>query len=188
MVKRNKYKEFIFLDYPDFKPNLSPREIFKLGSFGGTYWRSIYSNVTKKTYKNEHKKFPQSWWKGIPEDWLVRPWNEYDKNINKYKVKVGTTLEFWESKGWITKWDPYGWIQWYCNFFLGRRCPDDERQIKRWLQTAGPNSRFRIWFVNQSIKKDCKWNDDTCIPRIKQTLIHWGYLINLRDFNKLKNK
>ena len=30
----------------DFKPNLSPRQMFKLGSFGGTYWRPIYSNIT----------------------------------------------------------------------------------------------------------------------------------------------
>ena len=33
-----KYK---FPDYPEFTPYLSPREIFKLGSFGGTYWRPI---------------------------------------------------------------------------------------------------------------------------------------------------
>ena len=38
----------IFKDYPDFRPNLTPREIFKLGSFGGTYWRPIYSSVVDK--------------------------------------------------------------------------------------------------------------------------------------------
>jgi hypothetical protein len=102
---------YIFKDYPEFRPNLSPREMFK-ASFGGTYWRYIYSNITKKEYKNEHKKFPKSWFKGIPEDHLTRPWNEYDKNVNRFGVKVGTTLEFWESKHWITKYDPYGWAQW----------------------------------------------------------------------------
>jgi hypothetical protein len=188
MPTKNSRGEYVFKDYPEFRPNLSPRDIFKLGSFGGTYWRPIYSHVTKKEYKNEHKKFPKSWWNGIPENWFTRPWNEYDKSINRYGVKVGTTLEFWEHKHWISKYDPYGWVQWYCNFFLGRRCPDDERQINRWLQTAGPNSRFRIWLVNQSIKKKCKWNDDNCVPRIKQTLIHWGYLINLHDFNEIKNR
>ena len=30
-----------FKDYPEFQPNLTPREIFKLGSFGGTYWLSL---------------------------------------------------------------------------------------------------------------------------------------------------
>ena len=60
----------IFKDYPDFKPNLTPREIFELGSFGGTYWRPIYSSITKKKYKNVHHKYPTSWWKGIPETHL----------------------------------------------------------------------------------------------------------------------
>ena len=48
MPKKNGKGEIIFKDYPDFRPNLTPREMFKLGSFGGTYWRPIYSSVTKK--------------------------------------------------------------------------------------------------------------------------------------------
>ena len=44
----------IFKDYPDFQPNLTPRDIFELGSFGGTYWRPIYSSVTGQNYKNIH--------------------------------------------------------------------------------------------------------------------------------------
>ena len=50
--KKNSKNEIIFKDYPDFKPNLTPQEIFELGSFGGTYWRPIYSSITKKKYKN----------------------------------------------------------------------------------------------------------------------------------------
>ena len=107
MPKKDKNGNIIFKDYPEFTPNLTPREMFKLGSFGGTYWRPIYSDITKKNYKNIHKKYPNSWWKSIPESHLTKPWDEYDKNINKYKVKVGTTLEFWEDKGWITKYHPY---------------------------------------------------------------------------------
>lgn len=183
MPKRNSNKEFIFDDYPDFRPNLSPREIFKAGSFGGTYWRPIYSRVTKKHYKNVHKKYPASWWKGIPIDWLTRPWDQYDKNINKYKVKVGTTLEFWEDKGWISKYHSYGWVMWYCDFFMGKRCPDDERQIDRWKKTAGPNSRFRIWLVHQIVAKKGKYNDYDISPAIRQTLLHWAYELSLRDFN-----
>ena len=94
MPRKNKNGEIVFKDYPEFRPNLTPREIFKAGSFGGTYWRPIYSSVTNKKYKNIHKKYPQSWWKGIPEDHLTRSFDNYDKSINTYGVMVGTTLEY----------------------------------------------------------------------------------------------
>ena len=101
-IKRKSKKKDI-----EFKPNLTPRQVIKLGSFGGTYWRPIKSDVTGKSYKNKHKVYPSSWWSGIPEDHMTRSWEDYDKNINKYKVKVGTTLEFWESKKWINAQNPY---------------------------------------------------------------------------------
>ena len=189
MPKRNSNKEIIFSDFTEFRPNLTPREIVKLGSFGGTYWRPIYSSITDKNYKNIHKKYPKSWWKGIPDDWLTLDWNDYDKSINKYGVKVGTTLEFWETKGWISKYHPFGWVQWYCDFYMGKRGPDDERQIKRWLGTAGPNSRFRKWLVSLIKKKGGEWNDNNISPKIRQTLQHWGYRLTKRDYNRiLKDK
>lgn len=184
--KKNSYGEIIFEDAPEFKPNLTPKEIFKLGSFGGTYWRPIYSTITKKNYKNKHKKY--KFLKGISDNFMIKPWNKYDKNINKYKVKVGTTLRFWESKKWIKEPDIYGWVMWYCEYYSGRRTPDDERQIKRWLQTAGPNSRFRLRLINILIKKKKKYNDFTVSPKIRQTLQHWGYKLTLRDLSKIKKK
>ena len=57
MPRKNKDGEIIFKDYPYFKPNLTPREIFFLGSFGGTYWRPIYSSITKKKYEKQHIKY-----------------------------------------------------------------------------------------------------------------------------------
>ena len=56
MIKRKPYTEIIFKDSKDFRPNLTPREIFSLGSFGGTYWRPIYSSITKKKYRMNKKK------------------------------------------------------------------------------------------------------------------------------------
>ena len=114
---KNKRGEYIFEDYPDFRPNLSPRDIFILGSFGGTYWRPIKSAVTNKKYKNEYLDYPEEWWEGIPKRKLTKSWGKYDKKINKYGVKVGQTLEEWEDKDWITKYHPYCWVQWYSDFY-----------------------------------------------------------------------
>ena len=57
--KKNKDGEVIFKDYPEFTPNLTPKEIFSLGSFGGTYWRDIISSVTNKEYQNIHMTYPK---------------------------------------------------------------------------------------------------------------------------------
>ena len=170
-----------FSDYPEFRPNLSPREMFKLGSFGGTYWRPIYSGVNEKNYKNVHKKYPKSWWNDIPEDHLSSP--DYDKEKNKYKVKVGTSLEFWESKDWIKSSHPYGWVHWYCDFYLGKRSRDDQRQINRWKGLAGTNGRFMKFLVTQIQKKRGQYDNFEISPKIRQVLQHWGYKLTKKDYD-----
>ncbi len=184
-MKRNKYGELLFADYPEFRPNLTPREIFKMGSFGGTYWRPIHSAVTRKNHRGAHLKY--DWWAGIPDDFLTS--SIYDKKKNKYGVKVGTTLEYWESKHWIAKSHPYGWVQWYCDFCSGKRCADDARQISRWLKTAGPESRFRKHLIRLCYESGGFAKAAGVSPKICQTLQHWGYALTSRDYREaLKNK
>ena len=168
-----------------FKPNLTPYQVLKMGSFGGTYWRPIYSGETDKSLKkqyleNQHLKY--NW--DLPDKLLTKSFGEYDKNINKYKVKVGQTLADWEAKKWITKHDPYGWFQWYCNYSKGRRTPDDLRQLERWHNLTGPNGRFKKYLITLIVKKNGKWNDYSISPKIRQTLQHWGYKLTAEDFKK----
>ena len=175
-----------FEDYPEFKPNLTPEDVIKLGSFGGTYFREIDSNITNKTYKNKYKKyFSESFLKKYkPEKYLIKPFNKYDKNVNKYKVKCGQTLEQWEINKWIKEYDPYGWFEWYCNFYKGRRIKEeDERQIKRWLNFAGPKGRFKKRLINMIKNKNTKYNDFTVSPVIRQSLQHWAYKITKKDIS-----
>jgi len=108
--------------------------------------------------------------------------SKYDKKVNKYGVKCGSELEDWEKSGWMHEQDPYGWFQWYCRFYMGRRTDDDERQIKRWLALAGPKGRFKNRLVNMiKNKKDAKYDDESISPVIRQTLLHWGYQITPGD-------
>ena len=41
----------------DFGPNKTPIEIIKEGTFGGTYFRDVYSNIKKKWSKHSWKEF-----------------------------------------------------------------------------------------------------------------------------------
>ena len=51
--------------------------------------------------------------------------------VNRFKVRAGQSLQEWEKAGWIWSGDPRGWAEWYCRFWGGRRCGDDERQVRR---------------------------------------------------------
>ena len=178
-----KPKTIKFKDYPDFTPNLTPSQIFKLGSFGGTYWRPITSKISKThvELKDVHKKYPDSWWDGLSEEQLSS--TKCDVSKNKYGVRVGTSLEFWEGKGWINEKHRYGWVHWYCDFYNGNRDKkQDEEQIRRWKGVAGPNGRFSKWLINMIKKKNSKYNDYEISPKIRQTLQHWGYQLTEKDF------
>ena len=115
----------------NFGTNKRPVEVIRGGAFGGTYFRDIYSGVTGTWYKKSWKAFGQL--KDIDQKFYCSSY--YDRSINKYGVKCGTSLRFWENKGWILMvlMDPYGWFQWYFRYWywLGRRSEDDERQINR---------------------------------------------------------
>jgi hypothetical protein len=180
--RRDKDGCLIFPDYKEFKPNRTPKEIFEAGAFGLTYWRPIHSAVTGKDYKNMHKKY--SFLKNIPDSKMTVPYDQYNKLANKYGVKTGSTLQFWEEKGWIRPSAPYGFIQWYCDFYSNKRGVDDEYQIKRWLGVAGPTGRFKRNLINQIKKAESKFDDFSISPKIRQVLLHWGIEITKKD---LKN-
>tara|TARA_Y100000389_G_C17469750_1_gene529221 strand:- start:1260 stop:1808 length:549 start_codon:yes stop_codon:yes gene_type:complete len=174
-------KELHFKDYPDFTPNLSPRQIFSMGSFidQGGYWRPIYSGVLKKNLSNQHKEF--KFFNDVPDNMLINPDKDY-KTHNKYGVKSGSSLADWEEKDWIKDQDPYGWVQWYCRFYEGRRSNDDERQIKRWKNFAGPKGRFRRNLINKIKNASKNYDDFSVSPVIRQSLLHWGYELTKKDF------
>ena len=109
----------------NFSPNKTPIEIIKEGAFDGTYFRDIYSGINEKWYKSSWKEFAHL--KNIVAKFYTSDY--YNINVNKYGVKYGTSLRFWENKGWTNKIDPYGWFQWCFRYWLGRRSKDDKRQI-----------------------------------------------------------
>ena len=147
----------------NFSPNKTPIETIKEGAFGDTYFRDIYSGINKKWHKNSWKELVQL--KNIDAKFYAS--DNYDLNGNKYLVKCGTSLRFWENKGWINKIDPYGWFQWYFRYLLGRILKDDKRQINRWKQIM---SRFRGKLVKMTRDVGSKLDDYSISPKIRQIL------------------
>ena len=138
----------------------------------------ILSGINEKWYRKSWKEFDQL--KNI--DARLYASDCYDVNVNKYGVKRGTLLRFWENKGCINKIDACGWFQEYFRYWLGRGSKADKREINRWKKIV---SRFRGKLVKMIRDVGSKFDYSISIRRI---LLHWGYeLIEKGFFNKLTN-
>lgn len=177
--RRKKDGSFVFPDTKtQFYPNMSPREMIQQGVFGGSYFRDIideYGTVHKG--KKQIKEFPRAWFRGISvSTWVHSP--TYNVSINCYRSKCGTGLKMWHEKKWMRPQDPYGWFQWYCRFFQGRRdAEEDERQIRRALAIMGPKGRWRNRLIHLCERKKLDVRDPRHYPVLRQILLHWAYRV-----------
>ena len=86
--------------------------MIKEGAFGCTYFKDIYSSGSGKWYRKSRKECYQM--ENIDQKYYCS--SCYNFSVNKYSVKCGRSLRFWENKGWINEIDPYGWFQWYFRY------------------------------------------------------------------------
>ena len=105
----------------------------------------------------------------------------YDAGVNKYNCKCGQDLVQWEDSNWIEKSDPFGWFQWYCRFFQGRRSVDDDRQVSRWSKCCGEKGRWKRNLIAKVAASGKSFDDASVSPVVRQTLFHWGYLLTEDD-------
>lgn len=189
---QNEGSTFHFADYPTFTPNKSPEEMLREGCFGGSYFRPLYSRALGTTIENDHLELPPSWIAGLDvERFLTSP--EYDPEVNKYQVKCGQSIEEWEAAGWIAyEYDVRGWFQWYCRFFQGRRCEDDERQVGRWRKCVGETGRWRRTLLKKyrgmGVREVFDDGEDEergdVSPVMHQTCFHWAYEVRQQDLDR----
>lgn len=135
--------------HSDFAPELTPKEMLALGVFGGKYMTDCTD------------EFPGDWFENAR---LCS--QRHDPEMNCFGVNASQPLSVWREKGWIWPEDPRGWFQWYCRYYLGRRCPDDERQIKRWKAMQRHAAQVR---------KHCDPGDLRCRAKQRQALLNWAY-------------
>ncbi len=136
--------------HPEFRPELTPKELLALGVFCGKYMTDC------------RKEFPASWFARAKLSPARR-----DCSLNYFGVDASQPLSVWVNKGWVHPDDPRGWFQWYCRYYMGRRMPgEDNRQIRRW-------KAIRRHIVQ--LRRYCEPGDLTCRRRQRQALLHWAY-------------
>lgn len=168
-------RRYLFSDHPGFDPDCAPYEVLAMGAFGGTYFRDIWSGVRNCVLSGEAalKELPSAWWKQLDKDTQLCS-ATYNKRTNYFSATCGGSLDMWESSGWINPIDPYGWFQWYCHFFQGRRTSDDARQIERWTKFTNPNGRFVKPLLAKCVRAKTHKDDANVSPVTRQNLLHWG--------------
>ena len=67
----------------------------------------------------------------------------------------------------------------YFRYWSSRISKDDERQISRWKKTV---SSFRGKLVKMIKDNGGKFDDYLISPKIRQTLLHWGYELTEKYF------
>lgn len=135
---------------PEFKPQLTPKQMLELGVFGGHYLNDCTA------------EFPADWFENARlSD------HGPDPKYNFFEIRASQPLKVWQQKGWIYEEDPRGWFQWYARYYMGRRIPEeDKRQIKRWKAIKRHVAQ---------IQNACHPGDMLCHRRQRQALLHWAY-------------
>lgn len=133
-----------------FKPDLTPKQMLELGVFGGLY------------FGDRPSEYPKDWFRNAK----ISPDGKQHKELNYFGVNASQPLSVWRKNGWIRDQDPRGWFEWYARYYLGRRSPDDERQIKRWVAMQRHGTQ---------IQNNCIPGDLSCRKRQRQALLHWAY-------------
>ena len=134
---------------PGFTPELTPKQMLRLGVFGGKYLTDCRDE--------------------FPKDWFARAKlakGGRQAKLNYFGVNASQSLAVWRHNGWIRSQDPRGWFQWYCRYYMGRRTADDARQIRRWRAIARHVA---------AIAKNCEAGDLECRKRQRQAVLHWAY-------------
>src|SRR5690349_5129431 len=78
---------------PEFRPELTPKQMLRLGVFGGKYMTDT------------RDEFPNDWFREA----RLAP-GKRDPALNHFGVDASQALAVWRSKGWIHPDDPRGWF------------------------------------------------------------------------------
>lgn len=142
------------IQYPDFKPAYSPKQMLNMGVFEGKYCNDQIYEYPREWYKNIDKFSPEF----------------SDRSVNFFKIKSRQSLQKWRSNNWIpcspNDNDTRGWFEWYCRYWLGRRQSDvDFIQIKRWKSFARHYAQVKKHALGDITKR----------TKQRQALLQWSW-------------
>lgn len=138
---------------PSFTPDYTPDQMAQMGVFGDAYW-------SDELGQERAAMLPATF--TAPKSGTLHK-NHRGKQaaeINYHGRPASFPRDWWLDKGLIFDYDPLGWYEWYCWYYLGRRVPGyDAHQIKRW---------------RSFVVRTRKMLDKTGHAGSAQALLHWA--------------
>jgi hypothetical protein len=141
-----------------FAPDYTPMRMMEMGIFCDAYWSGPCGNE-RRAMLPQNKPFTRN---GPQEGDRTarRSTRNGARKLNYHGKPASLDRDWWLSKGLIYTWDPLGWFEWYCWYYLGRRIGTyDDWQIQRWRSFK--ERHLRQYFNNSS-------------PGQAQALLHWA--------------
>lgn len=123
------------------------------------------------------KEFPQEWFEESKNKRTIIA----NPELNYFKIKSRLSLQQWKYNGWIPiingDKDIRGWFQWYCRYFIGRRCETDHIQISRWKSFIRHRGQIDASIKRMPISKRPKTitNIKKHRPKQRQALLQWSH-------------
>lgn len=168
MQKHYSYKltaEYGKFSNKEFKPYYTPKQMLKKGVFEGKYLNDCT------------KEFPQEWFEESKNKRTIIA----NPELNYFKIKSRLSLQQWKYNGWIPiingDKDIRGWFQWYCRYFIGRRCETDHIQISRWKSFIRHRGQIDASIKRMPISKRPKTITEIKKhrPKQRQALLQWSH-------------
>ena len=152
----NRLRRVRFSDLPRFRPYGTPSELLAAGVFGGEYFHKADPAWVRRVARADPDLARLVRDNRLPER---------DPERNAFGVLAGKDERWWLQRKLISEHDPLGWFQWYVNFYLGRRLPEeDDRQVSRWY-SYGARHGARLRSLGDAAR----------YPRARQALIQWAH-------------
>lgn len=112
-----------------FEPDFAPDFMLRAGVFGDAYFGSAAGQERWAMIQ----PLAPTW---VPTRFgkpYERMRGSQCRTVNAFGRPASFGRDWWLDRGLIVDWDPMGWFEWYCWYWLGRRITGyDDWQIQRW--------------------------------------------------------
>ena len=133
----------MFEDRPDFTPNLTPAQVIRAGTWGGSPSPARRETGRSGPCDIDEGRFRTKWFGTLAAASIAI-------EGRARRICTASRLDRRNSigrKGWIDARDQEGWFQWYCRFYLVPRGPGPEKTTGR-FQVEGRVRRKGRWKRN----------------------------------------